>query len=95
MIPEGEFQEQGGPLPPRRPWWFTLILIILVLPALATPWVLADGPVGSTLDKLIKWFPAFLILAAVCAWLAYPQRRDVAWILVAIMLISASSLFIL
>lgn len=95
MIPEGEFQDQGGPLKPRRPWWFTAILIILVLPSFATPWVLADAPAGSLLATLIKWFPAFLVLAAVCAWLSYPQRRDVAWILTSVMILASLSLFMI
>lgn len=95
MIPEGEFRDQGGPLKPRRPWWFTLILVLLVLPAFGTPWVLADAPNESLLEILIKWFPAFLLLAAVCAWLSYPQRRDVAWILVLLMAVSAASIFVI
>lgn len=95
MIPEGEFNDEGGPIRPRRPWWFTTILIILVLPAFSTPWLLADAPEGSLLSILIKWFPAFLLLAAFCAWFSYPQRRDVAWILVTLMIISASLLFII
>lgn len=95
MIPEGEFQDNGGPLRPRRPWWFALILVLLVLPAFSTPWLLADAPADSLLQILIKWFPAFLLLAAVCAWFAYPQRRDVAWILVAVMALSAASLFMI
>ena len=95
MIPEGEFKDEGGPLRPRRPWWFTVILVMLVLPAFGTPWLLADAPAGSLLYGLIKWFPAFLLLAAICAWYSDPQRRDVAWILVAVMALSASWLFII
>ena len=95
MIPEGEFQNQGGPLKPRRPWWFTLILILLVLPAFGTPWVLADAPENSVLAILVKLFPAFLLLAAVCAWYAYPQRSDLSWILVVIMLLSTGALFMI
>lgn len=95
MIPEGEFKDQGGPLKPQRPWWFTIILILLVLPSFATPWIMADAPQGTLLARLIKWFPAFLILAAFCAWYAYPQRRDVSWILVSVMFLSAASLFMI
>ena len=89
MIPEGEFRDQGGPLKPRRPWWFTALLIVLVLPSFGMPWVLSDAPQGSLLAALIKWFPAYLLLSAVCAWMAYPQRRDVAWIIVALMILSS------
>lgn len=95
MIPDGEFQDQGGPLRPKRPWWFTTLLVILVLPAFSMPWVLSDAPDGTLLYKLIKWFPAFLLLAALCAWFSYPQRRDVAWILVALIILASISLFAL
>lgn len=95
MIPDGEFRDEGGPIKPRRPWWFTALLIVVVLPAFGLPWLLADAPKDSLLANLIKWFPAFLLLAAFCAWFSYPQRRDVAWILVALMVLSAVSLYIL
>ena len=95
MIPNAEFKDQGGPVKPRRPWWFVVILIILVLPAFSTPWLLADAPKGSLLAIMIKWFPAFLLLSALCAWVSYPQRRDVAWILVTLMILSAASLFMI
>lgn len=93
MIPEGEFQEQGGPLKPRRPWWFVVLLIVLVLPSFSMPWLLSDAPARSLLHFLIKWFPAFLLLSAFCSWMAYPQRRDVAWILVALMVVSSVAVF--
>lgn len=95
MIPEGEFKENGGPLRPKRPWWFAVLLVVLVLPSFSMPWILADAPEGSMLHLLIKWFPAFLLLSAVCAWFAYPARRDVSWILVAVMILSALSLFMI
>lgn len=95
MIPDGEFRDQGGPLKPRRPWWFTTLLILLVLPAVGMPWVLADGPHGSMLDTLIRLYPLYLVASAVCAWIAYPQRRDVAWILTSLMILSALALFML
>ena len=95
MIPDGEFQDQGGPLRPRRPWWFTAILIVLVLPAFSMPWLLASAPQGSLLQMLIKWFPAFLVLSAGCAWYAYPQRRDVAWILVVMMILTTGALYMI
>ena len=95
MIPEGEFRDQGGPLLRRRPWWFLLILILLVLPSFATPWLLADAPKDSLLEILTECFPVYLLLSAVCAWYAYPARREVAWILVALMILTASALFMI
>ena len=95
MIPDGEFRDEGGPLRRKRPWWFTLLLVLLILPAFSMPWVIADAPKGSLLAILIKWYPAFLLLSGLCSWFAYPQRKDVAWILVVIMILSAVSLFMI
>ena len=93
MIPEGEFGPEG-PLKPRRPWWFTVILIVMVLPAFALPWMLVSAPAGSLLMTLVKLYPLYLLGSAVCAWLSYPQRRELSWILVALMALSSSALFV-
>lgn len=94
MIPEGEFEPEG-PLKPRRPWWFTMILILLVFPSFGMPWMLASAPAGSLLHTLVKLFPFYLLGSAVCAWLCYPQRRELSWILVALMVLSSSGLMII
>lgn len=93
MIPEGEFGPDG-PLRPRRPWWFTLILVLLVLPSFGMPWLLVSAPTGSLLMTLVKLYPLYLLGSAVCAWLSYPQRREVAWILVAMMALTTSALYV-
>lgn len=92
MIPEEEFQPEG-PLRPRHPWWFTAILVLFVAPAFGMPWLLVSAPPHSLLTTLIKLFPAYLLVSAVCAWLAYPQRREVAWILVALMALTSGALY--
>lgn len=94
MIPNGEFNPEG-PLRPRRPWWFTVILVLLVFPAFGMPWLLASAPAGSMLQTLIKLYPAYLLLSAVCAWLCYPQRRELAWILVALMAMTSGALLMI
>lgn len=93
MIPDGEFRDEGGPVRPRRPWWFTVLLVILVLPAFGLPWLLVSAPAESMLSTIIKLFPAYLLLSAVVAWYAYPQRKEVAWIIVSLMALSASGLY--
>ena len=95
MIPSGEFSDQGGPLKPRRPWWFTLIVILAVIVPCVIPWAMTFDIEDGTLRMLIKLFPAYLILSGVCAWLAYPQRQTLSWILIALMLLSSASLFLL
>ncbi len=101
IIPEGEFRDHGGPLKPRRPWWFTVILIILVLPGFLAPWFIARAEAATPaaadtmLPDLLRWLPAYLVAAAVCAWLCYPARRTLAWVLAALMLLSTLPLFLI
>lgn len=80
--------------PNRRPWWFTTLLILLVLPAFGLPWMLVSAPHGSLLMTLIKFFPLYLAGSAIAAWKIYPWRRDVAWILVALMILTSSALVV-
>lgn len=99
IIPEGEFKDHGGPISPRRPWWFTVLLILLVIPGFLTPWFLAKAVemeqyTDTLLPDLLKWMPVYLVASAVCAWLCYPARRPLAWILVVLMLLSTAALFL-
>lgn len=92
MIPEGEFRDQGGPLRPHRPWWFTALLILLVAAGFLAPFLMTAPVTDSMLETLLKLFPVYMLVSAVCAWLCYPQRKPLAWILVVLMLMSSASL---
>jgi len=78
----------------RRPWWFTTLLVLLVMPAFGLPWMLVSAPPGSLLMTLMKLFPLYLAGSAIAAWKVYPWRRDVAWVLVALMILTSSALFV-
>lgn len=95
MIPEGEFRDQGGPLRPRHPWWLTVLLVILVVVGFLSPFMMSAPANNSMLETLLKLFPVYSIASAVCAWLAYPQRQALSWVLIALMALSSASLCIL
>lgn len=74
--------------PERTPLWFGIILVILVLPIFSTPFFLTNTP-PDTQARLLGWFfPAYGVISAVCAWICYPDRRALAWILAVLMLLS-------
>lgn len=74
--------------PMRPPLWFTVIAVAAALPALRLPWLL-DGISGEA--GILLWLYPFVTLLA--SWLAYRcyslDRKEMAWILLALSLLSS------
>lgn len=75
----------------RAPWWFAVALIVVSVPALvfnnAAARVMSSG--GWLSADLTQWlFPAYVIISAFSAWFCYPTRRALAWILLALVLLT-------
>ena len=68
----------------------TVIIVVVTLPALATPFLLNYLPanVAETARMLTGIYPFYMLLSGWLAWKAYPQRSYVSWVLVAVMLLS-------
>lgn len=72
----------------RTPWWFTALLIMTAIPMV---WLMgrAGAVLSATYDTdsaALNWFyPIYIMLSGVCAYLCYPDRRALAWILEALM----------
>ena len=39
-------------------------------------------------------YPAYVVISGICAWMCYPRRRALAWILVALVLLTDIGLFL-
>ncbi len=83
--------------PQRVPWWFTLLLVVLVLPTAAFI------PQASRLLEEAEWlgssyvgwlYPVYVVLSAVISWLCYPDRRAIAWIMFVMILLTDTGLFL-
>lgn len=79
----------------RTPWWFALLLLFLLTPIFFFLGVAQAAPDGSELKMLLWFYPAFCIADALCAWICYPQRREVSWILIGILILSHIGVYIL
>ena len=76
--------------------WFRILLIVLALPAFAYPTLLADGGSGNPTMRTLLWaYPLYVLGTVVCAWACYPARKEVAWILAALLLLSQIAIFYL
>lgn len=77
------------------PWWAKALIIVCMLPGLDLPWLLAGNPETDTARTLLWLYPAFVLLAGVCAWLAWGRSRQLAFILLGLLLLSHAAMWLL
>lgn len=79
----------------KCPLWVTIIIILCSLPVFGLPSLLAAAPAGGELKMLIWFYPAYVVVSAICAWLCYPSRKAITWILLILMILSHVSIYML
>ena len=85
-----EQRRQGG-----VPVWMLVAIIVCMLPALAFPSLLAKT-VSDSPARILAWFyPFYVIASGVCAYICYPERREVSWILLVLMILSHAAMWVL
>ncbi len=73
--------------------WMKVLIVVLALPVLGFPALLADAP-AEGLPRVLVWlYPAYVLGSAVCAWICHKARADVTWILLVLMVLSHVSIF--
>ena len=77
------------------PAWMKVLIVALALPVAGFPLLLADAPDEGAVRLLVWLYPAYVAASAVCAWICYGQRREVTWILLALMALSHFSVYYL
>lgn len=65
---------------PATPLWFTIICIIVALPATTVPQLLALC--NPELKSMVWLYPVYVVASCYLAWKTYPQRSLLAWILI-------------
>lgn len=85
------------PRPARTPWWFVVIIILVALPTISFI------PQAADVVEQAEWlgsaymgwlYPAYVVISGICAWMCYPTRKTLAWILVALVLLTDIGLFL-
>lgn len=81
---------------PRAPWWWTALLAVTAAGSAVLIEAAADVLRQSGLpDAGMSWmFPVYIVLSAVSAWLCWSRRRTMAWLLLALMLLTDAGLFL-
>ncbi len=72
---------QGG----RAPVWFVLLLVVLSLPLFSFIYFIGATEEGTTARALAWMYPIYVVMSAVCAYICYPDRRELSWILVVLL----------
>lgn len=80
---------------PRTPIWMGIVIALAMIPALIFPFRMGAMPTDATARYLIWFYPAYVIGSGVCAWLCYPQRKALAWILIVLMILSHMAMYML
>lgn len=85
------------PRAPKAPWWFTVLLVLVAFPTVAfipqAAHILEEAEwLGSS---YVGWvYPVYVLLSAFLAWISYPTRRTLAWILFALIILTDIGLFL-
>lgn len=77
------------------PLWAKILVAVCILPALDLPWLWAGNPETDTAKTLLWLYPAFTLLAGVCAWLAWRRSRELSFILLFLLILSHIAMWLL
>ncbi len=84
----------------RPPYWFTILLIVLLLPLFSWPWLVGGMSSASADDNdvnnvLMMIFPIYAVVSCYCAYRCYVTRRALSIILIFILILSYISAYLL
>lgn len=77
----------------KTPWWMGAVIVLCVIPALVFPFHIQSVPADGVERYLVWLYPAYVLGTGVCAWLCYPERKALAWILLALLLLSHAAMY--
>lgn len=78
------------------PWWIKFLILLAAAPVLGYPALLAHCPEDVSDIKVYLWFyPIYVVVGTVCAWLAWRRRPEVTWILIVVMLLTHAAMWTL
>lgn len=78
-----------------RPAVFKIALAALCLPLAAYPALISRCPDDRTVEIFVWAYPVYVVLAAVCAWYCRPQRKELAWIILALLALTHIAIWLL
>lgn len=78
----------------NKPLWLLIVIIAASLPVFAFPTILGMIDPANSMAKTMAWFYIiYVVITAALAWMCWPQRKYVTWILIIIMLLSHAAMW--
>lgn len=77
------------------PTWVKLVIIACCLPVLAFPWLLNLCPDDSPAETFLWIYPFYVALAGVCAWRSWARRKELTWVVLAVLLLTHAAMWML
>lgn len=77
------------------PLWIKIIIILAMLPLLAYPSLLSTSGADHQARVFIYLYPAYVIASGICAWICWPTRPEVSWILLFLMVLTHIAIWML
>ena len=77
----------------KTPQWFLWLVIVMMLPVLSCPWLISNAPQGTSM--FVWFYPIYVITSGWLAYHCYVPRREISYILIALMLLSHVSMWML
>lgn len=77
------------------PWWVKVLIVAVCLPLASLPWLMAGNVETDTGKILLRFYPLFVPLNAVCAWRAWRRTPEITWILILLMLLTHAAMWLL
>ena len=79
----------------KAPKWAAWVAVAVCLPVISLPWLIAACPPGLTYEALLWLYAPVIILAAYCAYKSMPERPEVFWVLIAIVILTHLAMWVL
>lgn len=68
--------------------WITVLIVICMLPVLTFPSMLSLTHADTPARSLAWFYPIYVIASGVCARICWPDRKEITWILLIMMILS-------
>lgn len=80
----------------RTPVWMVIVIIMIMLPVFQMPMLLGACPADMGGIRTLVWgYPFYVLLTGWLAYVSYPSRPTISWILLVIMLMSHLAIYML
>lgn len=80
---------------PGTPAWFAIVTVVAALPVFQLPVLLGNCGDGTDLKIWLMLYPVYVVAAAWVAWRSYAVRPVLAWIIIALMLLTHAAIFLM